>query len=169
MLKHPVMTALVTAAALLAMSGILSPAMALEEFFSAKLRAGNETPFTLSTPGSGVLGLQLDPSETSLTFLLVYSDLVGGTVIGAHIHLGQPGITGGIVIHFCGTGGKPACPASPGQVAGTVTAADVVAVPTQGIAAGDFAAVIRAMRKGDTYTNVHTTTFAGGEVRGPIQ
>ena len=73
------------------------------------------------------------------------------------------------MIHFCGSGGKPPCPPSPGTVSGVVTAADVVAVPTQGIAAGEFAEVIRAMRKGDTYASVHTTTFPTGEIRGQIQ
>ena len=169
MMKHPTMTVLVTAVTLLAMSGFLSPAMALEEFFTGKLRGGNETPVTLSTAGSGIFDAQLDASETSLTFFLVYSGLEGGTVVGAHIHLGQPGITGGIVIHFCGTGGKPACPASPGTVSGTVTAADVVAVAAQGIGAGEFSEVVRALRKGDAYVNVHTTTYPGGEIRGQVQ
>ena len=57
----------------------------------------------------------------------------------------------------------------PGIVTGVVTAADVVAVPSVGIGAGEFAEVIRAMRKGDTYANVHTTLFPGGEIRGQIQ
>ena len=73
------------------------------------------------------------------------------------------------MIHFCGTGGKPACPASPGFVSGVVTSTDVVAVAAQGIAAGDFAKVIRAMRKGDAYVNVHTGVFPGGEIRGQIE
>ena len=169
MMKHLKMTALVTPVALLAMWGMFSPAGAIEEFFGAKLRSGNETPATLSTTGSAVFAAQLNAAESSLAFLLDYSGLEGGTITGAHIHLGQAGTTGGIVIHFCGTGGKPACPASPGIVQGTVTANDVVAVSAQGIAAGEFAEVIKAMRKGDTYVNVHTTTFPSGEVRGQIQ
>ena len=168
-MKHPKVTTLVTTMALLVMSSVFSPAVAVDEFFAAKLRSGNETPVSLSTAGSGVFGAQLDAGETALTFALLYSSIEGGTIIGAHIHLGQPGITGGIVIHFCGTGGKPACPASPGVVSGAVTAIDVVAVTSQGIAAGEFAEVIRAIRKGDAYVNVHTTTFPGGEIRGPVQ
>jgi len=133
-----------------------------------KLRSGNETTLTLSTPGSGVFGALLNSSEISLAFELFYSGLEGGTVTGAHIHLGQSGLTGGIVIHICGTGGKPACPSSPAVVSGLLTAADVVAVPTQGIGPGELGEVVRAMRKGDTYFNVHTTTFPGGEIRGQI-
>ncbi len=170
MRKRPKITALVTGVALVATSSVFSPAVALEEFFAAKLRPGNEAaPVTLATAGSGVFGALLDPSETSLSFELHYNDLEGGTVTQAHIHLGQPAISGGIVIHFCGSGGKPACPSSAGVVTGIVTAADVVAVAAQGVAAGDFAKVIRAMRKGDTYFNVHTAGFPSGEIRGQIQ
>jgi hypothetical protein len=169
MKTHVAIVALLTSAAILAVCGLASPATAAEEFFSAKLRGGNETPVTISSTGSGLFGAQIDPSESSLTFALLYSDIQGGSVVGAHIHLGRPAITGGIVIHFCGTGGKPACPASPGVVSGVVTSADVVAVPSQGIAAGDLASVLRAIRKGDAYVNVHTATFPGGEIRGDIQ
>jgi hypothetical protein len=161
--------ALMTIAVFLTASSLPAPAFALQEFFTAKLRPGNETPTTLSTTGSGLFAAQLDESETVLLFALLYDTLEGGTVTGAHIHLGRAATTGGIVIHFCGTGGKPACPAIPGALQGTATAADVVAVAAQGVAAGDLAAVIRAMRRGDTYVNVHTTTFPGGEIRGQIE
>ncbi len=163
------MTTLVTAVALLILASVVSPAGAVDEFFAAKLRGANETPVGVSTQGSGVFGAQLDGAETQLTFALFYSSLEGGTVVGAHIHLGQPGITGGIVIHFCGTGGKPACPASPATVSGIVTSIDVVAATPQGIAPGEFAEVVRALRKGDAYVNVHTSTYPGGEIRGQVQ
>ena len=60
-------------------------------------------------------------------------------------------------------------PKSQKIVNGTATSADVVAVATQGVAAGELADVIRAMRRGDAYVNVHTTTYPGGEIRGPVQ
>ena len=78
MMKRPKMTALVATVALVAMSSVFSPAVALEEIFAAKLRSGNEAaPVTLSTAGSGVFAAMLDGSETSLTFLLDYSGLEG--------------------------------------------------------------------------------------------
>src|SRR5690349_1897223 len=98
---------LVAIVVLLAVTVPSAPALAAEEFFSAKLRGGNETPLTISTTGTGVFAAQLDSAETTLTYVLSYDLLEGGTVTAAHIHLGQPGITGGIVIHICGTGGKP--------------------------------------------------------------
>jgi hypothetical protein len=42
----------------------------------------------------------------------------------------------------------------------------VVALTAQGINAGDLAAVLRAIRAGASYANMHTTNFPGGEIRG---
>jgi CHRD domain-containing protein len=162
-------TTVVMALTFLVMSGLVVPAMAAEQFFSASLQGGNETPVSISTTGTGVFGAVLDPPEGSLQFQLHYRDLVGGDVVGAHIHLGQRATSGGIVIHFCGTGGKPACPPSPNVITGVVTSADVVAVGAQGVTAGDFSAVVRALRRGDAYVNVHTATFPSGEIRGQVQ
>jgi hypothetical protein len=53
-------------------------------------------------------------------------------------------------------------------VTGTIVAADIIAVPAQGIAAGEINELIRAMRAGVTYANVHTSLFGGGEIRGQI-
>jgi hypothetical protein len=53
-------------------------------------------------------------------------------------------------------------------VTGTLTPANVVGPTGQGIAAGEFAEVIRAIRKGSAYANVHSTKFPGGEIRGQI-
>jgi hypothetical protein len=86
----------------------------------------------------------------------------------AHIHFGQRGVAGGVVAFLCGGGNKPACPAS-GTVTGTIVSSDIIAVPAQGIAAGDLASVLKAMRAGLTYANVHTTNFANGEIRGQIR
>ena len=73
-----------------------------------------------------------------------------------------------------GPAGTPACPASPATVSGTLDAGDVSAVPasagavTQGIGQGEFDELVRAMRAGVTYANVHTDRCPGGEVRGQI-
>ena len=51
---------------------------------------------------------------------------------------------------------------------GTITAAQVLAVPAQGVTAGDFAGLVRIIRSGDAYANVHTTAHPGGEIRGQV-
>ncbi len=48
-------------------------------------------------------------------------------------------------------------------------AADVMAVTAQGIVAGEFAELVRAVRAGATYVNVHTPTYPGGEIREQIR
>ena len=39
----------------------------------------------------------------------------------------------------------------------------------QGIAAGEFAELVAALRAGVTYVNVHSSTFGGGEIRGQLK
>ena len=38
----------------------------------------------------------------------------------------------------------------------------------QGIAAGEFAELVRAMLADVAYANVHSTTYPGGEIRGQL-
>ena len=73
-----------------------------------------------------------------------------------------------VTIFFCGGGGRPNCPGASGTVTGTITALDVLPVPAQGIAGGDLDAVLRGMRAGVTYANMHTAAHPGGEIRGQI-
>ena len=64
-----------------------------------------------------------------------------------------------------GPEGTPACPVS-GTVTRTITPAEVIGgANAQGIAAGDFAAVVAALQKKSTYCNVHSDTYPGGEIR----
>jgi len=50
-----------------------------------------------------------------------------------------------------------------------VSAANVIGPAGQGIAATEFAEVLKAMREGVTYANVHSTLYPGGEIRGQIR
>jgi len=50
-----------------------------------------------------------------------------------------------------------------------LTAANVIGPAGQGVAAGEFAELLRAMRQGLTYANVHSSLATGGEIRGQIQ
>ncbi len=134
----------------------------------ARLSGFQEVP-AISTQATGTLRLHVnDAVVPSITFELSYANLEGGTVTAAHIHLGQPGVNGAPIAFLCGGGSKPACPASPATISGTIVPADILDVPAQGIAAGQFAEALRALRAGVTYANVHTVGFPSGEMRGVI-
>lgn len=139
--------------------------------FRTRLFGFHEVP-SVYTPATGEFRATVNDAGTEIAYELEYSGL-RAPVTQAHIHLGQPGVNGGIMIWLCGTeanpgpAGTPACPQS-GRVSRTVRAADVVGPEAQGIAPGDLTAALRSMRLGFTYANVHSTQFAGGEIRGQI-
>jgi hypothetical protein len=54
-------------------------------------------------------------------------------------------------------------------VTGTITPAQVLTATGQGIDTGEFDEVVRAIRAGAAYANVHSTTFLPGEIRGQIR
>ena len=56
-----------------------------------------------------------------------------------------------------------------GTVTGVVDAADVIGPADQGIEAGSLSEILRAMRAGAAYVNVHTQVNQGGEIRGQIK
>lgn len=146
--------------------------------FHANLAGFQESPAVLS-PGRGVFDARLSDDGTSLEYKLSYQNLLT-SIFMAHIHIAQPDINGGIVIWLCDndpatapndpTGLAPACDGTTsGEVEGTVDADNVVAVVSQGVGAMDFPKVIRALRAGLGYANVHTTSSPGGEIRGQIR
>ena len=47
--------------------------------------------------------------------------------------------------------------------------AELVGPAGQGIAAGEFDELIRAIKSRSTYVNVHSDAFPGGEIRGQIK
>ena len=138
--------------------------------FRASLRGRNENPLTLSD-ARGRLELTINEADTSVHFVLNYTGLQ--TAVGAaHIHVGQPTANGGVTVFFCGTvpagiPSRPACPQE-GTVEGDFTSSDVIGLTSQQLAAGDLARLLRAIRAGQTYANVHTATSMGGEIRGQI-
>jgi hypothetical protein len=134
--------------------------------FSARLSGENETPAVSST-GHGTNLLRLDESTSTITFRLSYADLEGNVTV-AHVHFGQKNVAGGVMFFFCGGGGRPACPPSPATITGTVTAADIIGPNGQGIAPGEFAEAVAALREELAYANVHSDKHPAGEIRGQL-
>lgn len=169
-MKQLTITALGVVLALLAT--LSAPALAVaDDDIKATLR-GFEEPPAVSTVATGKFRGEIN--RESIEYRLSYSGLEA-PVRQAHIHLGQMDVNGGIVVFLCQTaafpdptGLAPTCPQS-GTVEGTITAANVIAVAAQGIAAGELDEVLRAIRRGVTYANVHSNKFPGGEIRGQIR
>lgn len=135
--------------------------------FDARLSGYEETPQTLSTTGNGRFDADVNRGAQRIDYVLSYRDLEG-TVTAAHIHLGRRATSGGVSAFLCGGGGKPPCPQA-GTVAGTIVPADVVGPTGQGIEPGAFEELVRAMRAGATYANVHSSKWPSGEIRGQIR
>lgn len=83
-------------------------------------------------------------SGNTLTWRLTFARL-SGPAIGAHIHLGKPGVAGPVAVPLCG-------PCKPGAQGKTTVSAKVA----------------KAIRGGATYTNVHTQKNPAGEIRGQL-
>lgn len=157
--------------------------------FFTRLSSFNEVHFVAGPPAalrgaissgaSGSFSATLNKSEDLVEYTLHYEGLESD-ITQSHIHFGQRHTVGGIVVWLCQTPGTPApaavaaatpfCPgAREGTVSGSFNAAQVLAQSAQGIDAGQFDELIRAIRAGAAYANAHTTTFTPGEIRGQIK
>lgn len=136
--------------------------------FRATLQGAQEVP-AISTEAGGEFRATLSQSGSILDYELSFSGLQGTTTLFAHIHIGQANVNGGVMVFLCGGGDKPACPNGGGTVTGSIDSSDVIGPSGQGVAAGEFDDVVRAMSSGIAYANVHTNSFPGGEIRGQIQ
>jgi len=146
--------------------------------FRVRLNPFQEVP-SVSSVAKGEFRLRISESGDAMDYQLSYSGLEGAVTQG-HIHFAQKGVNGGISVWLCQTpptppgltdptGLSPRCPQE-GTVSGTLTAANMVATGTpQGLAPGDFAELVKAIRAGKTYANVHSTKFPGGEIRAQIK
>ena len=139
------------------------------------------------TEATGTLSLKL--SKDHFDYTLTYTGPFTSDVQQAHIHFGKSRDSGGIVVWLCQTTAKrapasvdaitPPCgmnltPVTPGpgvtvKVTGTITAANVLAVPGQNVPAGVFDAIAEALTSHTAYVNIHTANFAGGEIRGQVR
>ena len=160
--------------ALLAMAALLpiTAAQADNKVFKAELVGEQEVP-AISTGASGGFKARVTNDGQSIQYELAYADLEGGNVLQAHIHIGQKSVNGGIAAFLCtnlgnGPVGTQPCPAPPAVITGTITAADVVGPNGQGVAPGQLDELIRALRGGFAYANVHTVSYPGGEIRSQL-
>jgi CHRD domain len=168
-------------ATILSLSAMFLPALgdaaSAQEERSERLLGSNENPPVISA-GSGSFDVSFE--DDSATFRLRYdvaSEASDATQ--AHLHIGNPGNNGGIVVWFCANPpieapeGTPQCPPSPAELTGDIVAADVQAVaegepPVEIIAAGDFEGLQRLIEQSSVCVNVHSDNHPPGEIRGQM-
>jgi hypothetical protein len=125
----------------------------------AKLTAADEVPLcghgSRTAVGLGALGI--DAAGTQLTVELQHEGLSGAPTL-AHIHFGDPGVAGPVVLNLGTDLSSP--------IRKVFTAADYKR-PDGGPA--DFAALVAALKAGGTYFNIHTSGCGSGEIRGQIR
>ncbi len=146
------------------------------EVYTATMKGYQEVP-AVNTFATGYVTIQVDPAAETIAYKLSFDNLAG-SVTQSHIHVGQPGVSGGVALWLCQTAASPApaavaaitptCPDS-GAVSGTLTADNVVGPTAQLIAVGEMDDVISAIRAGVAYANVHSTAVPGGEIRGQLR
>jgi len=137
----------------------------------SRLRGFEEVPAT-SVPSSGFFTATVNDAGTEVSYELTYSN-IEGNVTQAHLHFAQRGVNGGIMVFLCsnlgnGPAGTQPCPTKSGTISGSFTAADVLAVTVQSIGAGELFSLLRGMRAGVVYVNVHTDQLPGGSIRGQL-
>jgi hypothetical protein len=142
--------------------------------FKARLAGFTEVPAVI-TDGNGRFEARIKRGANEIEWTLHYERTNTPNVQQAHIHIGQAFVAAGISAFLCTNLTPPAgaptpqkCPPAPADISGTITPADVIGPSNQGINAGQFDRLVRAMRSGLTYANVHTEQSPAGEIRGQI-
>jgi CHRD domain/FlgD Ig-like domain len=122
--------------------------------FIANLNGAQENP-PINTPASGQITATLSDSQLVVTgsFSDLSSDFNSNVRGGSHLHLAPAGRNGGIVIELVAT-------VNADQRSGSYEAANNTFKLT--------AAQFTALNERKLYANIHTLTYAGGEIRGQL-
>ena len=149
------------------------PADAIPMTFEANLSGANEIPPTNST-GTGFASVVLDPMAQTLQVNATFSGLTSNDV-AAHIHCCAPlGTNAGVATTV------PAFPGFPLMVTSGIYSSAVfdltqaliynpAFVTLEGGIPQAEAALITGIESGQTYFNIHTVNFGGGEIRGQLE
>lgn len=133
--------------------------------FVAHLSGGEEVP-PVDTKATGQTKFQLSRDGTELSFRLNVANIEN--ITQAHIHLAPAGQNGGVVAWLFPDAPPPEL--IPGRTQGTLAKGTITADDLVGSLAGlELDALVEAMKTGNTYVNVHTSQFPGGEIRGQIR
>jgi hypothetical protein len=132
--------------------------------FRTHLTGAEEVP-AVETQAQGQAIFQLSKDGTELHYKLIVANIENVSM--AHIHLGPAGVNGPVVVWL-----YPAAPPPlpiEGRFSGVLAEGTITEANLVGLLAGaPLSTLIEEMRAGNTYVNVHTAQYPGGEVRGQI-
>ena len=145
---------------LLLVIGLATYSFAAEKSFKAML-VGSESVPAVETMAKGDATFTPIKDEEGLSYYVTVSDIEN--VTAAHIHLGKKGENGPPVALI--TNDKKAGKFSGTIAEGTITKKDLMGSMT-GKSVEDL---IKQIKKGNAYLNVHTDKYPNGEIRGQIK
>ena len=138
--------------------GIAGSAQAQSMQFTAQLSGANETPGVLTGAYANAT-VTLDLGSQTVSWVIDVFNMPSGTN-NAHFHVGGPGLAGPTVVNVA----FPAGVSNDYRLSGSATAANLLVRADQGIRSWeDF---LQALVGGQTYLNIHSVNFPGGEIRG---
>ena len=136
-----------------------STGFAAEKSFKAKLTPKEEVAKP-SSKASGKAEFKLSKDGKELTYKVHVKDIVD--VSAAHIHVGKKGENGPPIVGLL-SGAKK------GKFSGVLSEGKVTGQDLLGDYKGKFDELVKLLRSGDTYVNVHTDANPDGEVRRQIK
>jgi hypothetical protein len=128
---------------------------------TADLNGGNEVPGVVSGAG-GTATITFNNATNVLTYTIDVYNLPSG-VTASHIHAGNSGVAGPVVINFT----VVSTTSNDFRISGTVNLSEFTARAAQGINSIDD--VKQMLLNEDCYVNVHSQLNPGGEIRGQLR
>lgn len=129
--------------------------------FIATMSGNNEVP-PVDTNASGYTSFRTAVNNTVIKYKVNATGIINAT--GADLHIGKLGASGDVIVDLLNNAKKNKIRLGM-AIRGNITDADLTG-PMKGKA---LAELISAMKNGDTYVNLHTSTHPDGEIRGQIE
>ena len=162
----------------LGLAVVTAAAAGLNRNWSVHANGSQEVP-PHETHGQAQAIFHLSPDGNSLDYKLIAANIEN--VFMAHIHMAGPGVNGMIVVWlYPSTAVGVQAPPAGGRIQGVIAQGTITAQNLTGPLAGHpLSDLIRAMRTGNAYVNLHTSDgvdppntgagdFPGGEIRADI-
>jgi hypothetical protein len=148
------LTILITAAAALGAAGAVAQS---GKTLTATLTGAAEVPGPGDPDATGTAEVRINPGQRSVCYTLTWAN-VDDPVWGAHIHVGEAGTAGGVVVTLFGA---PELPRT--SYPGTFTVSDCVITSASSAQLADI-----IDNPAGYYVNIHTDTYPDGAIRGQL-